>query len=265
MLGARLTLTQFLLFSLACSTSSTLPDSDGGADSGRDTALDIGADVCTPPPPGPGTVCAAGPCCDDIVARIGIDDLCAPICPEGHSTSCELDPAAFCGPIEFFACENPSECTLTPARNECCRCQDRESNTTAVRVDSAEAYRAMLEPGPDCDAVDCAACPPRSPLDPRLVAACTDNRCTVESVRPSPQTECVDDSDCRVRALECCECGADISLENLTAIRTDGEAAFAELYCDDGAGCFECAPDYRGFEAFCAEDDHCAVRPSVAP
>ena len=62
-----------------------------------------------------------------------------------------------------------------------------------------------------------------------------------------------------MRALECCECGADVNTYNLTGVRVDAEGALTELLCDTGATCDDCVPDYGPHVTACVDDGHCAL------
>lgn len=119
-----------------------------------------------------------------------------------------------------------------------------------------------FDEGTECATVDCAACPSLEPTDSRIAATCNVNLCEAVAIRPSALTACTEDDQCRVRALECCECGADLNSYNLASVRSDAEGAITGLLCDADTACNECAPDYSGFVAFCADDGHCAFGPA---
>jgi hypothetical protein len=91
-------------------------------------------------------------------------------------------------------------------------------------------------------------------------------RCEAIDLRAHPVSACTDDSECRLRVPDCCECGADTSFERLVAVRADASATLEPLLCDPGTGCTECAPVYpSSVEAYCAPDGHCAVRTLLGP
>ena len=142
---------------------------------------------------------------------------------------------------------------------QCCGpCVRTVDNSTSVRGDRLGDY---FDEGSACAEIDCAGCPPPEPTDSRIVATCSASTCEAVSIRPSALTVCTDDADCRIRALECCECGADINAYHLAAVRVDADADISALLCDDEAACDFCAPDYSGYIAFCATDGHCAFEP----
>jgi hypothetical protein len=148
------------------------------------------------------------------------------------------------GGIDWGACALTSECTL--ARDMCCGgCPfDAIENLDGVNV--AYATEHMAEVCPDPTMVGCEPCGVRvDPLSiPGHFSPCRAGRCTPVDIAAEPITECTIDADCRVRARDCCECGADVSDANLVAIRVDAGAAFAELACDADASCDLCAPVY---------------------
>ena len=65
------------------------------------------------------------------------------------------------------------------------------------------------------------------------------------------------DTDCRLRANECCECGADVTATNVLSV--SDPAAVEGLLCDPGTGCPECAPVYPDTVAAACEAGRCVV------
>jgi hypothetical protein len=147
-------------------------------------------------------------------------------------------------PPAYDECAAPSDCVLTA--NTCCGVcgAPTRDDVAAVNVDMRMDYyldvacpeaRTAPPPCPDCP----------SALNPNLFATCTGGACAVVDLATDPgYAECVEDSDCIVRARDCCECGADVSLPNLVAIAGAQRAAFEAVVCDPGTGCPECAPAY---------------------
>lgn len=116
----------------------------------------------------------------------------------------------------------------------------------AIHVDEQEEHRVMVCPEP----TPCPACV--MGFNPNLGATCNAGTCEGFDLTTSPITECVDDVDCRVRARDCCECGADTSFSNLIGIRTDASAEYESLVCPSDIACLECAPAYPDdVRAFC--------------
>jgi len=147
------------------------------------------------------------------------------------------------GGVDWGACETTSECTV--ARNICCSGCPFDAFENLDGVNTMHTAAHMAEVCPDPTMSGCEPCP----IDvdalaiPGYFSPCRAGRCVPVDIILEPMTECEMDVDCRVRTRDCCECGADLSDANLTAIRTDAEAAFTELVCDVVA-CDDCAPIY---------------------
>jgi hypothetical protein len=88
----------------------------------------------------------------------------------------------------------------------------------------------------------CPAC--YRPQDPSLIPRCENGACAVVDLLELPLTECRSDSDCRIRTASCCECGGNVSLDALIAIRKDSELNFQALVCDGKMACDACVPPY---------------------
>lgn len=161
-------------------------------------------------------------------------------CPSTHG------PDTDGGADGFDECAVPSECLVVPA--SCCGSCGAATRGDAVAVSRsrADAYRASV-----CgDDFGCPAC--FMEPDPTLVATCQAGRCVVVDLQLHAATECAGPTDCRVRASECCECGASITPSTVVAVSNG--AAYEALVCDPGTGCPECAPVYPDdYGAFCDE------------
>lgn len=260
----RLTLAHLLLFGCASShdTRDAGTDASTGLDSttGMDgtTGLDGTTGFPDSCPPLAAPVCARGACCDDVAAPVG---ECGFDCPAGFSATCEVDPRVSCV-ADLLSCDQPSDCVVIQADNTCCGvCPWHLSVDDAIAVNAGriEDYRATRPPAECPVGISCGPCAPRDPLDDHLVATCEASVCRIAPIRATALTRCTDSSECRVRALSCCECGADLSEENLVAVRNDSEGALGAILCGDrDFACPECAPDYP-WVAYCAEDGHCAL------
>ena len=135
-------------------------------------------------------------------------------------------------------CQVNSDCVVRP--ESCCgECgAATRDDIIALNENELDEYQATV-----CDAaVGCDPC--YQATDPFLGAMCDGGHCEVFDLRASPITECVTSEDCRVRAQECCECGATMTQETLIAINVGQEAAYAALVCDPNTTCLECAPAY---------------------
>jgi hypothetical protein len=132
----------------------------------------------------------------------------------------------------------PSDCILRSA--SCCGQCGAATRGDAIAVNVAhQSDYASSVCGTGTACPECA-----SPQDPTLGASCQSGKCAVVDLQVLPLTECQSDSDCRIRTRDCCECGGNVSLESLIAIRNDAEAAYAAIACDPGQGCDDCMPVY---------------------
>jgi hypothetical protein len=185
-----------------------------------------------------GTVLAAlgGACTDTTVAPV-----------DGGDTD---------GPGSFGRCAVTSECRVV-ARECCGVCgQPTKEDVVAVSRDQERAYRDFVCRGNSA----CPAC--ASIPNPYLAGICRSGECVVVDLAEDPLTSCTDDSDCKLRTVDCCECGGRTSQDALVAIRVDAEAAFSALVCDVPPPlCAECAPVYPpSARAVCpAATRRCAV------
>ncbi len=184
-----------------------------------------------PPPP-----CVGGPCCEDVTMP-SLGPGCSYRCPSGFDFLCEPDPAAFCAPDER-ACAAPEDCAVTA--NTCCgECGEATlEGSTAVRRDALTSFRDGLCVG---DPI-CPGC--ASQINPELVATCNAGTCEARDLGAEPITECTSSDQCRVRTIDCCECGGRTDVDSLIAIRAEQEGALLDLTCTPGFTCGGCAPIY---------------------
>lgn len=152
------------------------------------------------------------------------------------------------------SCEHPTDCTLVPV--SCCGNCGAYTRDDIVSVHDDVVAQQRMEACPDDF-----GCPPCfSEPDPALQPTCEAGACGyVDLYDPSmghtsEYTECDDDSDCVLRVVDCCPCGADIRMDRLVAIRADKLADFAELVCEPGTACPECEPSYEPFFTWCGAD-----------
>ena len=183
--------------------------------------------------PSPG--CYTGPSCDDAGA---------------------IDPDA--GLAEQRACQAHGDCMIMPLI--CCPCGELEPrDVTSINADYAQSFfTKQCGQSVSCPAI---ACPT---LPPRYIATCIAGLCTAVDLEDHPSTECTQPSDCRVRAAECCECGAITSVGQLVAT-SDGQA-FSELVCEPQTGCPECEGVYPDEATVtCNAEQRCELMDSRAP
>ncbi len=162
-------------------------------------------------------------------------------------------------PATYDSCDVPSDCVLTA--NTCCGVcgAPTRSDVAAVNADMTMDYYldvacpAARTAPPPCP--DCAGMP-----NPNLIVTCIDSRCrVVDLASDPPYAECTADSDCIVRARDCCECGADLSPFNLVAIAASELSSFEGLVCDPMSACPECAPVYPTDIGAACNDGFCAL------
>ncbi|MDD9934225.1 MAG: hypothetical protein OXT09_11510 [Myxococcales bacterium] len=156
---------------------------------------------------------------------------------------------------ELAACEVTSECVLAPS--VCCgRCGELTLEDVVPINDSAAQVHHMRICGEDfgCPTIACL------PVPPTVMATCEAGQCTEVLLAEHPAFQCNSDSDCRVRAVSCCECGARTDPGALVAI--SDERAFVELRCDPDFGCDDCAPSYPPEAVAACEAGHCVLRDS---
>ncbi len=149
-------------------------------------------------------------------------------------------------------CAKPSDCILT-SRSCCGQCGTAtREDSVAIRADAANAYRE----GVCGEDVGCPGC--FAQQDPTLIATCVAGNCEVVDLRTDSVSTCNTDSQCRVRASECCECGASTDPQHLIAISSTSGGRIETLLCDPEFGCPECAPVYPdNVRAECGMDGHC--------
>jgi hypothetical protein len=154
----------------------------------------------------------------------------------------------------WSACTVPTDCVLR-ASGCCGVCGQPElGDMDAVNQTRTDAHFDDVCPEPQ----PCPDCPQQ--FNPYLIATCESQTCTAYDTRQESFTECTQDSDCRLRTRECCECGGTTDPYMLIAIANSGEQAYSSLVCEPGMGCPECAPVYPdNAEAVCGESGHCEV------
>jgi hypothetical protein len=75
-----------------------------------------------------------------------------------------------------------------------------------------------------------------------------------------PVTACADSTSCRLRTVECCECGGRTDTESLIAINALKALEFSPLVCDPGASCDLCEPIYPATAHAVCSSGHCTVQ-----
>ena len=217
-----------------------------GEDAGR--AVDSAIEPCDAGPP---PICASGPCCSEEVRATPTASGCGYTCPEGTSSNCETDPSAFCADVRL--CDVAADCVVTA--NSCCgECGERTlGGSTAVHREQLAWFQDEL-----CDGTEiCPGC--ASQPNPDLIATCADRRCEVVDLSMTAATECTSDDECRVRTVDCCECGGDTNPESLIAVRADAESELQSLVCDGDFGCPECLPVYPADVGAQCDAGRCAL------
>lgn len=147
-------------------------------------------------------------------------------------------------------CMGPSDCVVVPI--SCCgQCG------AATRGDAQALHKndVAIQRTWTCGDTGCPDC--YMATDPNLLATCTAGKCALVDLQTTSATECTQNSDCRLRTNECCECGGAQDPEHLVAV---SDYSIEQLVCDPGSGCPECAPappDYA--EAVC-DAGRCSVQ-----
>lgn len=157
------------------------------------------------------------------------------------------------GPVDggdLAACSVPTDCVVVPA--SCCgSCgAATRGDAIALNVTRANEYRTSV-----CDGLGCPAC--FMEQDPTLIATCQASRCVVVDLYEHAAAACTGDDECRIRTVDCCECGGDITRAGIIAIRRDSEGPFSSLVCDPGWACPECAPTYPSEVVPVCHEGHC--------
>lgn len=137
-------------------------------------------------------------------------------------------------------CTVPADCVVVP--QSCCGTCGVATRGDAIAIPRSRASSHRSEV---CrDEMACPACAGLS--DPTLLATCRAGRCELVDLLDDPAlTGCEVASDCRIRTVDCCECGGRTSRDAVVALRADAESAFSALVCDgSGVACAECAPVY---------------------
>lgn len=171
---------------------------------------------------------------------------------EGTNTDSDTDTIA-----DWAACSVPSDCVLRA--NNCCGACGAPTINDLDGVNKnkiKEHFSAVCDdPSPICP-----GCPFIS--NPELLATCDESgQCRAVDIGAEDIAACNDHEDCIVRTPACCECGADMGMLSLVAIRADARDELEQIVCDPNQGCAECIPVYpETVIAFCDEDKHCALR-----
>lgn len=157
------------------------------------------------------------------------------------------------------SCQTGTDCSLLS--ETCCgTCgAPRLDDMTSVSKGSEAAYRdSVCEEPAICPS--CAAFP-----NPNLYASCEANTCVAQDLTQEPASECTSDSDCRIRAASCCECGAGTGPGELVALNPETASDYLSEVCDPLADCATCAPSYPEEASAVCESGHCRVLDSRSP
>ena len=169
----------------------------------------------------------------------------------GEDSSIVVDATSDTGSVNR-SCSAPVDCIVV-SQSCCGNCgQPSRDDAIAIHRDARSAHRDNV-----CDeGTGCPAC--AAPRDPTLIATCTAGQCEVVDLLEHSSGECSDSMDCRLRTIDCCECGGDISMEGIVAVSNEGD--FAPLVCDPaGQGCPECAPIYPEEASAVCTSGQCTV------
>jgi hypothetical protein len=149
------------------------------------------------------------------------------------------DAAGDAGHSDWLRCDSTSDCVVVS--QSCCGTCGAPTRGDAIAINrAADSEHAQLA----CeDEVGCPACAPLF-IDPTLVATCRAGACELVDLRRHPASACAQDSDCKVRTPDCCECGGDTEPGRLVGIAASAERDYAALVCDPDSACPECAPIY---------------------
>lgn len=148
---------------------------------------------------------------------------------DGGSDGAVDDAGVDAGPVDWRACTYNTDCSVVPA--SCCGFCGVASASDMIAVNNAHVsdYSASVCTG----GVGCPAC--AGQVDNNLVATCESNHCVANDLRTTPVEGCTSDSECRVRAVGCCECGAE-SEGPYIAINASQDGAYQALVCDPLSG-----------------------------
>ena len=151
-------------------------------------------------------------------------------------------------------CDHHTDCTLVPV--SCCGDCGAYTRDDIESVHDDLVSQQRMEACPDG-----LACPPCfTEPNPALHATCEGGGCGYidlydpEMGHTSEFTECTDDSDCVLRVVDCCPCGAEIRMDRLVAIRVDHLAELSDILCEPGTACDDCEPSYEPFFTWCGAD-----------
>jgi hypothetical protein len=153
---------------------------------------------------------------------------------------------------DWRACELNRDCVVRP-RSCCGNCgAATPGDSIAINRGNGSGYTLAV-----CQSSGCPAC--YAPPDPMLQAGCTNGKCEVFDLRTRALTMCMIDSDCRLRTSSCCECGGNVALEALIAIRAEAGWEYEQLVCDPNTPCDDCAPPYPELARARCFDGRCTV------
>lgn len=159
-------------------------------------------------------------------------------------------------PVDWTACLDVRDCQLAPAT--CCgTCGTwTASDIVALAKVHASDYRsAVCGPTPP----GCPKCAGRP--DPSLQTTCSTGHCAVLDVRTSDVSACTTDTDCVIRAPECCEpCGL-VDAFDLIALNRSQVSSYLTKVCGGDVACPDCVSTYPpGISARCdTTSGHCVV------
>jgi len=158
------------------------------------------------------------------------------------------------GDGDWAACSVPTDCVL--AFNTCCGTCDVPTleDFDAINASRSDDHFAEICPDQDPICPGCAAAP-----NPWLGATCTAGTCEGFDLEEDPLNTCTADTDCRLRAPGCCECGAPTDVWSIIALPDDAFEAYRDLVCEPDQACDLCAPTYPDELSAVCDDGHCAV------
>jgi len=208
-----------------------------------------------------GTKCAGiagyswnGISCDEVVCGCTGSD-----CSSIYASESECE-TAHDGCARLTTCSGPADCTL--GRKDCCGCEMNPLDLVAISVFRTREFADRVCENRACP--DCAMDPlaPAPPRPPRYLPQCVlatrwrGFQCQLLDVA---RLACTPEVGCRVRARTCCECNADVAIENLMAVPNGDDVARTAL-CEPGEACDGCLPIYPdNVVARCGDSGFCEL------
>ena len=132
------------------------------------------------------------------------------------------------------------------ASKQCCNCADHSGlDIVAISGGSSSEFAARV-----CQVAEpCAQCPndPFASVRARYLPQCVPSsrweggQCQLLDIGALACTQAV---GCGVRARTCCECGADLAIENLMAVPNGAGDPARTALCAPGQACDACLPIY---------------------